>query len=236
MIYKLQSINITISKIVRDLGLGDKEINWQDFVEWSAEALKAIGVYYQFTHKQVDIDIEDWKGELPCDFYAMVRIMGTSDSRYEPNNNDYLVGNSQTTVDDTSFSTNDFKINHNIITVGFQTGTITIQYLSFPVDTDGFPMVPDNDEFERALFWKSAYQLGIQGHTFKNQLMNNIDYTGKKWGRAKLSARAEGLMPDPMMYERLKNNWMRLVPTNNDFNKRFSNTDKPENLNFDGSY
>jgi len=68
------------------------------------------------------------------------------------------------------------------------------------------------------LFWKVAFQLGIQGHTFKNQLMNNLEYTGRKWGTAKLSARAEGMMPDPMMYERLKNHWMRLVTTNNDFN------------------
>lgn len=236
MIYQLESINIVIGKIVRDLGLGDKEIPWQDVVEWVAEGLKEIEVYYQLTHKQNTIDIEEYKGELPCDFYAMVRIMGTSESQEGIDNNDYLIGDSDTTVNDTAFTTNDYKINHNIITVGFVEGTVTIQYLAFPVDTEGFPMIPDNVEFRRALFWKVAFQLGIQGHTFKNQLMNNLEYTGKKWGHAKISARAEGMMPDPMMYERLKNNWMRLVTTNNDFSKRFSNTDRPENLNLNGSY
>lgn len=235
MVYQLESINVVISKVVRDLGLGDKEINYQDMIEWIAEALKAIGVYSQFTHKFAEIDIEDWKGELPCDFHAMVRIMSSSESGDPITGNEYLVGDSSTTINDTSHATNDYKINHNVVTVGYQTGTLSIQYLAFPVDTEGLPLVPVNDEFKRAIFWKVAFQLGIQGHVFKNPTLNDLQYTGRMWGKAKLSARADGLMPDPMMYERLKNNWLRLIPTNNDFSNRFTNSNNPENLNLDGS-
>lgn len=235
MIYQLESVKITVSKIVRDLGLGDREINYQDMYEWIAEGLKEIGVSYQFTHKPATIIVEDWKGELPCDFYEMVRIMGSDQSTNSMTGNDYLIGDSQTTIDNTSNQSNNYKINHNVITVGFQTGELSIQYFAFPVDDEGFPMVPDNVEIRRSLFWKVTFQLGIQGFTFKNQLLNNLEYTGRKWGTAKLSARAEGMMPDPMMYERLKNNWLRLIPTNNDFDKYFTNTNRPENLNLDGS-
>jgi hypothetical protein len=235
MIYQLEPIQITISKIVRDLGLGDREINWEDFVEWLSEGLKEIGVYYQFTDKQESLTVTDYKAELPCDFYELIRIMGASASTLPMSGNEYLVGDTDQTITDSSFLTNDYKINHNIITVGFKTGTVTILYKGFPIDQEGFPMIPDNVEFRRALFWKVVFQLGIQGFTFKNQLLNNLEYTGRKWGTAKLSARAEGLMPDPMMYERLKNNWLRIIPTNNDFDRKFMWTNKPENLNFDGS-
>jgi hypothetical protein len=232
MIYKLESVHVVISKVVRDLGLGDKEINWQDMIEWLAEGLKDIGAYQQFTHKQEVLEVEDFKAELPCDFHAMVRIMDC-----DLINNRYLIGDSSTTINSTtSYGSNDYKINHNIITVGFQTGTVTIQYLAFPIDENNLPLVPDNDEFRRALFWKIAYQLGIQGYTFKNPMLNNLQYTGMKWGNAKLSARAEGNMPDPMMYERLKNGYMRLVTTTNDFENKFIKTNLPENLNLNGNY
>jgi hypothetical protein len=230
MIYKLESVHVVISKVVRDLGLGDKEINWQDIIEWVAEGLKSIGAYQQFTQKIEDIEIEDFKGELPCDFHAMIRIMTPLI------HNRYLMGDSSTTINSTANSTNDYKINHNVMTVGFQTGTVQIEYLSFPVDGTGLPLVPDDDEFRRALFWKVAYQLGIQGHTFKNPTLNNLEYTGMKWSKAKLSARAEAMMPDPMMYERLKNGYMKLVTTTNYFENKFIKTNLPENLNLNGNY
>ena len=74
MIYKLTSINTIITKIVRDLGLGNQDIPYQDYIEWIAEALKQIGAYNQFEEKEDTIDIHNYSGELPCDFYKLVRL------------------------------------------------------------------------------------------------------------------------------------------------------------------
>lgn len=142
MIYKLESVRIVIGKIVRDLGLGDMEINYQDMIEWIAEGLQDIGAYYQFTHKPGTLEVEDFKAELPCDFYEMVRIMDTTVGN-RIDHNSYLIGDSQETINNTVNNSSEHKINHNIMTVGFRTGTVNIQYLAFPVDTEGFPMVPD---------------------------------------------------------------------------------------------
>lgn len=75
MITKLTSIHAVISKVVRDLGLGDDEIRWQDMIEWASEGLLFIGSYYQFQEKEAVILIEDYKGVLPCDFYKSIRYL-----------------------------------------------------------------------------------------------------------------------------------------------------------------
>jgi hypothetical protein len=74
MIYNLESIDRTINRIIRDLGLGKEEIPYQDFIEWSADALEDIGSYYQFREKECLITIDDHRGLLPCDFMHSVRF------------------------------------------------------------------------------------------------------------------------------------------------------------------
>lgn len=75
MISKLTSIHTVIAKVVRDLGLGDTEVRWQDMIEWIGEGLLFIGSYYQFEEKEGIIAIEDYKGVLPCDFHKSIRYM-----------------------------------------------------------------------------------------------------------------------------------------------------------------
>ena len=79
MINKLVSVNEIISKVVRDLGLGDAEIRHQDMIEWTAEGLKHIGAYTQFVNKESIIIIEDYKGKFPCDFHRLIEFQEALD-------------------------------------------------------------------------------------------------------------------------------------------------------------
>jgi hypothetical protein len=74
MIYKLETIDRVINKIIRDLGLGQDEIPYPDFVEWIAAALEHIGTYYQYVEKECLINIVDYSATLPCDFYKPIRM------------------------------------------------------------------------------------------------------------------------------------------------------------------
>lgn len=74
MIYKLDSIDRIIDKIIRDLGIGQDNIPYADFVEWIADALQHIGSYYQFTEKACTVIIDNFEGLLPCDLYKVIRM------------------------------------------------------------------------------------------------------------------------------------------------------------------
>jgi hypothetical protein len=239
MIYQLTTIDAVLSKIVRDLGLGEQEVPVQDFIEWMAEGLKHIGSYYQFTEKAADIDIEGFKGELPCDFYKAIRILDGYCNYYHDNNESLITKETNLTdlkseVEGIKFSNKDFNITHNVITVAYQTGTIKLQYLALPVDGNGYPMVPDDVSYFDALFWRVTYQLCLRGHNFKRKELNDLTFVKKKWDFYCTQARANANMPDGDMLERLKNNWLRFKLDTNQYNKLFTGNGKSEHINLAG--
>lgn len=75
MIHNLNTLDRVIDKVLRDLGLGQDEVPYQDFIEWIADALEHIGAYYQLEEKSCNILIEDYHGMLPCDFYKPIRFV-----------------------------------------------------------------------------------------------------------------------------------------------------------------
>ena len=64
MIYNMEKIDVVIAKVVSDLGLGQDDIPYADFVEWMASALQHIGAYPQYQQKECVIPIENHEGLL----------------------------------------------------------------------------------------------------------------------------------------------------------------------------
>ncbi len=236
MIYQLTSVNTVISKITRDLHLGDTEIPYQDFIEWIAEALKHIGSYYQFTEKATQITIEDYKGVLPCDCYKVIRMLN---GFYYQQNNENLTTNpdsidNATDIANIKITNMDFNVNHNIITTSYREGKIDIQYLALPIDEHGFPMIPDDVSFMDALFWKVTYMLCLQGYEFKNTQLRDINFTKSKWNFYCMQARGTANMPDLDSMERLKNIFLTLKPNVNAYAESFQSVGRKQNINLNG--
>lgn len=133
MQYKLTTVNHVISKIVRDLGLGDKEIDYQSFIEVIAEGMQHIGAYNQYEEKVIDLELDKSRAKLPCDFYKIVE--GHCDR---------------------------YKIVNDTITVDSKRSTFRLTYLAFKIDDNGFPLIPDHVSYLDALFWKVASFLAMR--------------------------------------------------------------------------
>lgn len=79
MIYKFISIYEILEKLFRDNGYTE-DVNWEDCVVWSGEALDKIGAYQQYIRKVTGdlenpcLDIVNFKAELPCDFHKLEQI------------------------------------------------------------------------------------------------------------------------------------------------------------------
>jgi hypothetical protein len=284
-INKLDSIDTVINKVIRDLGLGENEIPYQDFVEWCAEALEDIGSYTQFEDKKGTIVIENYEGMLPCDLYKVVKL--DIGCEINPTDGGFYGGSllnelNKAGVDYESFgyesfgaytrfrdlavpglvkpqnqyastieitrklshnpnlsmythTTLDYNVNFNQITTSFECGLIDIQYLAFPVDDRGYPLIPDNQSFRTALFWKIAYQLSIRNpKCIPNPVMQDPRYTKDEWNKYCMQARASANMPDLDGMIRLKNNWLRLHNTTDDDMDNFRSLGKQQRLNLDG--
>lgn len=230
MIYKLTSVKTVIYKVVRDLNIGDTEIPVDDFIEWIGEGLQHIGSYYQLTSREGVIEIENYKGELPCDFYKMERLLYSNGYLL---NNENIVGTSNKEISANKFSVRDINIIHNVITTSFETGTINIQYLAIPVDEDGLPMVPDDVSFMDALFWRCVYQLSLRGYEFRQTQFRDVNFTKSMWNRYCLQARGEANSPDVDMSQRLLNNYLRFVKKD-EYKNSFATLGQKEQLTLSG--
>lgn len=197
MNFKLKSVKSIIYKTVRDLGIGDKEIAWQDMIEWSAEALQQIDGYTQYIERLgVEIEIEDNMAKLPLDFYSAI-------------SNPHLV----------------YKIQGDTIVTEKANGTICFNYLAFPLDEEGFMMVPDNIGYDEALMWKIATKLAMRGE-LHNPILD-LRYCEAKWNFYCKQARSMSNMLSADDTERFAQNRLRFKPDHRQYNVNFWRVQNP---------
>jgi len=188
---KLKSVKSIIYKTVRDLGLGDRDIAWQDYIEWTAEALQLIDGYTQYIQKLgYELEVENHIAKLPMDFYSPIANQGL-----------------------------EYKIQGDCILTTKKNGTICFNYLAFPLDDEGFLMIPDNVSYDEALKWRIAMMLAIRGELTSTVI--NLQYCENKWVFYCRQARAVSNMLDADAVERFAQNRLRFKPDVNQYAVNF---------------
>jgi hypothetical protein len=79
--YNYVPIDTIFSKLVRDLG--EEHINESDIIEWSAEALEAIGAVTLYEEAVTFLEVKDYQVELPRGLHAIIQI-AKSNAPYVP--------------------------------------------------------------------------------------------------------------------------------------------------------
>ena len=120
-----------------------QDLSLETAVDYTIDFMRIVGMPRVFTEKVVRIPIDKYRALLPCDYYQtiQVRIPGGhalvySTDSFHMNNK----GNSST-----------YKIQGNIIYTSIESGELELAYLAISTDADGYPLLPDNSSFTRAL-------------------------------------------------------------------------------------
>lgn len=74
---------VSCAEIIRQVYRDNKythELSLQSAIEWSAEALDLIGAPRAYVRTIDAVDIENYRGELPCNFHEMLQCSGLTDS------------------------------------------------------------------------------------------------------------------------------------------------------------
>lgn len=120
-----------------------QDLSLETAVDYTIDFMRIVGMPRMFTEKVVRIPIDKYRALLPCDYYQtiQIRIPGghalvySTDSFHMSNK-----GNSST-----------YKIQGNIIYTSIESGELELAYLAISTDADGYPLLPDNSSFTRAL-------------------------------------------------------------------------------------
>lgn len=234
MITKFVNIKYVFSKIYRDLGI-NYELDESAMIEWAAEALSMIGAYSQFEEISHCLPLVRGKAKLPCGFEKLVDINYNNKPVFwatNTNAHNYQCTGCQIPVCDSCGY--NFYINDNYLISNINTDTeanICIVYLGIRVDEDGYPLVPDNVYYFKALTAYITMMLDKQEWR-KGKLPDKVWQDSERdWLFYVNSARGAANMPNTAQLENLKNIWKRLMPTPNEYGKGFSNFNKQERLN-----
>ncbi len=231
MITRFKSIKSIIAGLYRDLGV-NTEINEQDIVEWCAESLSMIGSYSQMEEVGVILEISNHSVKLPINFVYLKDInyngkpLSWSSKSAANNYNCPECNQIPTCCTDYNFYIQDGYLNSSL-----KEGKLCLTYLSIPIDEEGYPLVPDDVYFDKALKSYCTYMLDkIQ---FRKGLLPDAIYKESKqdWLFYVNSARGSANMPDASKLDKIQKIWVRLIPKPHSYSNNFRNLENHERRN-----
>lgn len=138
---------ISIRQILDDLLADDmmKGLSLERAVNYAVEFIRIVGMPKVFEEKVAEIDIENYRGQLPCDFFEIIQVRECK----KPG----VVCPCYMSME-TAFHSKwayTYKIQGDVIITSTEKTKLEVAYRAIKVDNEGYPLIPDNGSFPRAL-------------------------------------------------------------------------------------
>ena len=169
MIYKFTSIKEIIEGVYRDTAIHEELDIW-DVIEWGGEALELIGAGLAYEELVAEVCVKEHRGALPCNLHILDSISYNGDplkqctgtfgaiSTTPTNTTTNSIDGKQVDKDNfpqmgtsQNMGGNCYYVNDNFIITSFESGCILLAFRGIKIDDEGFPMVPDNVSYKKAL-------------------------------------------------------------------------------------
>ena len=216
---------ISIRQILDDLFADDmmRGLSLERAVNYAVEFIKVVGMPRIFEHKVACVQIEDFRGELPCDLYEIVQVKDPRGFAYI-----YHSGNFDNRLYPDQTPAFTYFTKGNVIYTSTKDIPVEVAYHAFVVDEDGFPMVPDNGIFPRALelYIQKRYFTILFNNGKLNQ--NILANTQQEYAFYVGQAQADLVRPSLDQMESLKNMWTTLIPKVHKHADGFKTLNTPE--------
>lgn len=108
------------------------------------------------------------------------------------------------------------------IKTALKDGYLMISYQAVPVDGENYPMIPDDESFEEAIYWYINMKLTYP--EWKMGRVRDAVYFDARssWNFYRKQAYAHAMMPNVDQLEAIKNAWLRLVPEISEHDNAFA--------------
>lgn len=127
-------------------------------------------------------------------------------------------------------STYEYKLDHGYIFTNFKDGSIQLSYRGYPIDADGFPLIPDDEKFKEALMWFIINKIDLRNYRLNPSPQNAAILNRSDAERAfyVAAARNKSHIPSVDKMEALKKMWLRSNPKINEHSNGFASLNKQE--------
>ena len=207
-----------------------KDVSFERAVNHAVHFIRIVGMPRAFNEKTELVEIDNYRGALPCDLDNIIQVR-TQDScshhhgvfRYTTDSF-HMSENKHNSYDLT------YKVQGNVIFTSMKKGTIEIAYRALQVDSEGYPMIPDNSSYINALelyIKKKCFNVLFDTGKITSQVFEQVcrDYA---WAVGQAQTDLVRLSIDQM--QSLTNSLNTLIPRVNEHRRGFINHGSMEKI------
>lgn len=125
-----------------------EDMPYEIVIDHIEDFMRKMGVPNSFLDKTAMIHIEDYRGQLPCDFYSMTQVRDKVGNYYKHTTDSFHMSPLKEKDRNTGHT---YKIQGSVIFTSIRNTDIEIAYTALPVDSEGIPLIPDNAVYINAL-------------------------------------------------------------------------------------
>ena len=210
------TIKTILDRLLRHPLMSD--ISFESVIDYTIDFMNIAGVPDMFLNKETTIDLIDYKASLPLDWVETIQItykgkpLVSATSTFMPDKEDFYT----------------FKIQNNIIFTSIENGNLNISYKAIPIDTEGYPMIPSDISFLKAL----ENYIKVQYFTILSDLgkiqPSVLQHTEQEYCWAVGGMKTDMLKVDISKMEAITNTWSTLLFRQREFDKQFRDNANPQ--------
>lgn len=210
-----------------------QDLTLERAVNYAVHFIQIVGVPNEFEEKTALIDIKDYRGCLPCDYYDMIQVRTYNEGEHCPkvfryaSDSFHYSPNKEPNKDLDTWDLT-YKLQNNAIYTSLKEGVIEIAYHAIKVDKEGYPMIPENSSFIQALelyIKKKVFTILFDQGKINNAVLQN---TQQEYAWYVAQARSDMSIPSISEMESIKNSWCTLLQRTTEFNKGFKSNGRTE--------
>lgn len=212
-----------------------QDVNMEQAVQYCIDFVHIFGLPEMYFDKEILVKIEDFRGELPCDLIMINQVKDTCSNICLRSMTDTFFPDGRhrgkRTLGYTGYRDElSYKVQNHIIYTSFKKGEVKINYKAIPVDEDGFPLIPDNPTYHKAL----ELYIKVQVFTIlfdQNKIKQEVlKHTEQQYSWAAGQLISEYNIPSNDELESISRSWTTLIQRVGDFDNGFKSLGDREYL------
>ncbi len=225
MTHNLVSSQVVLAKVWRDWKPQTQD--WTtDAIEWISEIVRRVGAYPMLVNKSEKKAVTGHRCTFPCDLESLTAV--EYNGVYLPFGGDVaaadLINEDSTRPVYSGYQGADYySLNPGYLITSFEKGTIKFHYRAFPLDAEGFPMLPDNYFFLEACSLQIVKNLQRRG-----DLKGTWEKTAEDAEMFAEKASRDISFWTPEKAERFLSRWVRLVTPRREVENFYVGSESPE--------
>lgn len=207
-----------------------RDVSFERAVNYTQAFIQIVGMPKEFIDKTELITIENYRGVLPCDLEDIIQVRTYDKCGHNHKVFRYTTDSFHTSKHkDFSYDLT-YKVQGGVIFTSIKHGIIEIAYRSIPIDEDGYPLIPDNSSFIRALelyIKKQVFTILFDLGKITMQVYNNVL---QEYAFAVGQAQSDLVRPSIDEMQAIVNSLNTLVPRATEHSRGFINNGSQEKI------